>query len=720
MAFFLILVSPLAKPAGNGFGQETKDQTTQQQVARYEASGDLTAAKALLNREADAHPNDASAQQSLAEFVCRHENAGCSAATAKWASVETDGNRKKLAQRQLLLLDYMLGKDINADLQQYQAAGGTDTSSPAKHKQKDYATVTVPGPLASFARMAALSPDLAPEDLLPALARNIVTNGYEASGNEALQQTEFLRLLVRYIGQARELQGMAKDGKIVISTCDSEETGALLKILGYRMRGSCGADIVLETVNPTRAFLTVDSGFPLTQLEQDLRANRRFELPYAATQVPVLYDAQYWLAALTRTGQTDFLDAFLSDPSLARLYLGLSHLDRAAAEALRKQAPPAKLKIYSHVLDFFGGMFDVRNGSAVVPGSPKVWTALVGVSPSNPGAFFEKLVATDDGWLASYFDSLSRLRGPALAYLTQSDRLKRNYEALRGKVTSPGPARPVFRSSTDLMLLTNSLSVDANGEMHVPGSLEVWRTLFIKHPHGKYDGKLTRSAQSWRSSDDLLEALFGLSRKSVENEPLKIFLVLNDIDRDRAKPISAELAATLVADYRSFGPQYSIFADSPTLSEASIAKYLEWCAGSMKMRDNLLRSDALGSSQALVELWRILCRQDSIPQAARDRVFRQIIEPFTTVKQEADVFDAARAGLDKLLAASDAKGAGLSKQERLVELLVGKVRPAGPVSPAEGFLRIFDAQRLTRRAQGPERSVGAPRGNRALARISFL
>ena len=90
--------------------------------------------------------------------------------------------------------------------------------------------VTVPGPLPSFARMAALSPDLAPEDLLPALARNIVTNGYEASGNEALQQTEYLRLLIRYISQARELQGMAtKEGKIVISTCDSEETGALLK-----------------------------------------------------------------------------------------------------------------------------------------------------------------------------------------------------------------------------------------------------------------------------------------------------------------------------------------------------------------------------------------------------------------------------------------------------------------------------------------------------------
>ena len=180
--------------------------------------------------------------------------------------------------------------------------------------------VTVPGPLSSFARIAALSPDLAPEELLPALARNVVTNGYEASGNEALQQTEYLRLLIRYIAQARELQGMTKDKSIVIPTCDSEETGNLLKIFGSWMRGSCGADIVL-TVNPTRAFLTVDSGFPLTQLEQDLRANHRFELPYAPTQVPVLYNADYWLAALNRNDKSDFIDAFLADPSLCRLYL---------------------------------------------------------------------------------------------------------------------------------------------------------------------------------------------------------------------------------------------------------------------------------------------------------------------------------------------------------------------------------------------------------------
>jgi hypothetical protein len=684
-ALSTILVSPLAKP----------DQATKDQVSRYESSGDLTAAKALLTDGAGANPTSGAAQQELAEFLCHHADSGCRDAIAKWVAVESDVNRKKLAQRQLLLLDYMSGKDTSADLEQYRAAGGTDLSPAGTRERTTYSTVMIPGPLSSFARMAALSPDLAPEDLLPALARNIVTNGYEAAGNEALQQTEFLRLTTRYVVEARELQAMAnKDGKIVIPTCDSEETGALLKILGYRMRGSCGADIVLETVNPTRAFLTVDSGFPLTQLEQDLRANHRFELPFAATQVPVLYSAQYWLAALNRNGETDFLDAFLSDPSLCRLYLGLSHLDRTTADALRKQASASKLKVYSHVLDFFGGMFQIRNGAAVVPGSPRAWASLVGVSPSNPGAFFEKLMAMDDGWLASYFDSLSRINGPTLAYLTHPDRMKRFYDALRGKVTSPGPARPVFRSSTDLMLLTNSLRIDENGQPHVPGNLEVWRTLFIKHPHGKYDGKLTRSAQTWRTSDDLIEALFGLSRKSVENEPLKIFLALNDIDRDRAKPISGEMAAKLIAGYRSFGAQYPLFADSPTLSEASMDRYMDWGASSMKIRDNLLRSDAVGATQALVELWRVLCRQNSIPRGARDDSFSKIIAPFVQVKQESDVFDAARGGVNILLAAAEAKGPG-TKQERLMELLVGKVREgATPVSPGENFLRIFDAQRL--------------------------
>jgi hypothetical protein len=671
------------------------------EVSQHELKGDLSGARSVLE-EAAGQPGNSSGAAALAEFLERHDDPGTRDAYLKWASEESDSAKRKLALRQIVLLDFMEAKksELQSDLERYRAAGGDDLRPPAgKMPASMFASVTIPGPLSSFARMAALSPDLAPEELLPSLARNVVTNGYEASGNEALQQTEYLRLLVRYIGQARELQAMTnRDHKIVIPNCDSEETGKLLKALGYRMRGSCGADIVLETVNATRAFLTIDSGFPLTELEQDLRANRRFELAFASTKVPVLYAAEYWLSALGKSGQADFIDAFLSDPSLCRLYLGLSRLDRPTAEALRKEAAPAKLKVYAHVLDFFGTMFQIRNGAAVVPGSPKVWASLVGVPPSNPGGFFFKLISVDDGWLASYFDALSRLNGPAFNYLTQPERTKRFYDALRGKITSPGPARPVFRSSTELLLLTTGLRIDANDRPHVPGNLDVWRTLFIKHPHGKYDGRLTRSANSWRTSDDLLEALFALSRKTVENEPLKIFLSLNDIDRNRAKPISPQVAARLIAGFRNYGAQYVMLADAPSLSEGSMEHYLDTCADMSANHDGLVKADAIGTFQALVELWQILARENAISSASEDATFAKLIEPFSHVRQETDVFIAGRSGVDLLLSAAQAPHTG-SREEQLVELLVGKVHaadPSAPFPPAENFLRVFDAQRLIR------------------------
>jgi hypothetical protein len=672
------------------------------QVAQHEATGDVAGARALLEEAASAGDN-AEAQAVYAEFLDRHRLPGRREAYLKWASLEPDKTRKLLALREAVLVDVEDGKSdaLNADVRAYRDAGGSELSPPvvtgakAAELSKLYSNVSIPGPLSSFARMAALSPDLAPEELLPALARNVVTNGYQAiSANEALEPTEYLKLLLRYVAEARELEELAgKDHAIVVPACDSEQTANLLKILGYRMRGSCGTDVVLETVNATKAFITVDSGFPLAELERDLRANRRFELPYAPTTVPVLYSAAYWLSALGKENG-NFLDGFLSDPSLCRLYLGLSKLDRPTAEAMRQQASAARLKVYAHVLDFYGNMFEVRNGAAVVPGSPQAWAELAGASPKNGGAFFEKILSTDDGWLASYFDALARIDGPTAAYLTEPARMKKFYWALKGKITTPGPARPVFRSSTELMLLTTGLRIDSNGQPHIPGDIDVWRNLFIKHPHGKYDGKLTRAASSWRNSDDVLEALFALCRKQVENEPLKIFLAENDVDRRRAQPISPALATRMANDYRAYSSQYSIFADAPGLSEASINRYLDLPGATSKISDTLVRQDTIGSVQALVGIWGILCRQGSIPLKDQDQTFAALIEPFVRVKGSSDVFDADRAGVTLLLSASHAP-AGSSEQDRLVDVLVGKP-VANPERPSAGeyFLRVFDAQRL--------------------------
>ena len=67
-----------------------------------------------------------------------------------------------------------------------------------------------------------------------------------------------------------------------------------------------------------------------------------------------------------------------------------------------------------------------------------------------------------------------------------------------------------------------------------------WRELFIKTPKGKYDAKLSKAAANWKEPDDVIEALFALCRKPVDNEPLKIFMALSDLDRNRTQPLKPE------------------------------------------------------------------------------------------------------------------------------------------------------------------------------------
>ncbi|HTM49510.1 MAG TPA: hypothetical protein VL285_12540, partial [Bryobacteraceae bacterium] len=421
--------------------------------------------------------------RAYAEFLDRHHDPAAREAYSRLAQAlqrtSAPAEQRAAVARRLAVLDLLAGdREASArHLQDYSAAGGKDLAlSPARTAAApNY--IEIPGPLRSFARMAALSPDVNPSDLLPALARNIVTNGYRATtANEALEQTEYLKLVIRYLSQARELEKLAGSGKTLrIDMCESPATADLLRVIGFRMRGGCGSDLVLETVNASRAFLTTDSGFPLADLELALRTNRPFTLDYQPTRVPILYTVDYWQPAKDKV-QGEFIDYLLGDPTLCRLYVALSKLDVETAEQLHQAIPSARLKIYAHVLDFFGGMFQIREGKVVVPGgalSEKEWADLDGgVNPDKGPAFIERMITRDDGWLASYFDSLARIEGPVKDYLTEPERLKRFYAAIRGKVTSPGPARPVFRSNTDMLLLTTRLRLDPDGKPHLPGGLE--------------------------------------------------------------------------------------------------------------------------------------------------------------------------------------------------------------------------------------------------------
>lgn len=677
---------------------------------QLEKSGDMSGARTAFAAAAQQAPADADALTEYAAFLLRYGDPDSRQAYGKaFAALKKSGDRANLAAvaRELTILDLLAGDRATAaqHLEAYHQAGGKDWPNAPGWKAPDAGNsakqfINVPGPLRSFGRMAAVSTDIRPEDVLPALARNVVTNGYQAShSNESLEQTEYLKLLHRYLSQARELEKLAGADKVIrIENCDSANAGELLRIIGYRMRGGCGSEVVLETVNATRAFLTTDSGFPLPELEQALRTNRPFTYDFHPSPVVVLYGSDYWLSAKEKENG-DFLEAFLGDPAMCRLYLGLSKLDPETAEDLRKTVAMPRLKAYAHVLDFFGAMFEIRNGKAIVPGgarSAAAWGELVGVSPDQGAAFFDKLLAKDDGWMASLYDALARIDGPVKDYLTEPARMKRFYAAVRGRVTSPGPARPVFRSNADMMLLTTRLRIDTTGRPVVPGNIEVWKNLFITHPHGKYDGKLTKSATGWKDPDDVLEALFALCRKSVENEPLKIFMALSDLDRFRAQPLAPATVDRLAHEYHMFGQQYAIFNDAPSVSDKTILQFLDAADAVNRMKDQGLRADTAGTLQALAGLWQIFCRQGSIAPNQADATLAGILAPFAQIHRDRDIYDAGKSGVVLLLKTAGTSDLSLP-QDHLLELLAGTSSTSDADAQAQvvqDMNRILEAQRI--------------------------
>jgi hypothetical protein len=673
-------------------------------AAQLERSGDPAQAHATLARAAQGS-HDPEVLQGYALFLDRYSDAGARAAYRNYLAVADASPISTKARRRLLVLDSIAGDHAayDADLTDFRSHGGQNwngTTGPQVSKPApDYATI--PGPLRSFARMAALAQDTPPEDLLPALARNIVTNGYQASHNsESLDQTEYLKLAFRYLSQARELSKLSgKDNHLRIETCESAQTGDVLRVLGFRMRGGCGSEVVLETVNAARAFLATDSGFPIAELEAALRTSKPFDYDFTPTRVPLLYPANYWTTEKER-GSGDFLDALMGDPGLARFYLGMAKLDRATADQLKNGVPMPRLRAYAHVLDFFGGLFEIRDGHAVVPGgsgSAAAWGEMTGVSPEKGPQFFERLLAKDDGWLASLYDSLERIRGPVQTYLTDPARLKRFYGAVRGNITSPGPARPVFRANSDMMLLTTRLRLDANGQAHVPGGIEMWKTLFASKSLGKFDSKIARAASGWKNSDDVLEALFALSRKTVDNDPLKIFMALGDMDRYRTTPLSSASAERLALNYAEMGSQYSLFSEGSAVSDATMMAFLDDAESIDRLRDTLLRQNAAASLQALDGLWQTFTRQGSITPDHADAALSSILKAFSDIRTERSVFDADRTSINILLNAAGIKPVIATNQEHILDLLAGgKASPDGETQQAivDEMHKILDAQRI--------------------------
>lgn len=546
------------------------------------------------------------------------------------------------------------------------------------------ATATIPGPLRSFLRMAGVSQKVSPDEVMPLLARNVFIVGYEGTGATG-HATEFLILLRRYVQQARELAALAgNDGIIRVTNCGDAKD--LLSILGYRARPDCGKiTTILETADARRAFLTIDSGFPLPELEKTLQGGNPFAYPYPSSRVPILLTEADWRAA-SKSGGSDagggLVDVLLRDPSVARLYYAWAHMDPETQASLQLSPGMKKLALLGTQLDFYGSFILIRSGSVVVPGGPAAepgWKDLVGANPHSPSEFVTKLLTKDDGWLASYFDSLSRVPLEQQAHFVEPTRLRQYYQALRGKNASPSATASVFRPDPNLLLLITRMQWEPNGDPHIPGNLQAWKTILKQKAIADAAHTANVDLKGWKTSDGLIEVMFGLSRLYIDGGPTDAFLTMSEIDAKRAAGhgLSPATVVLMAEKFREFRDQYLIFTEFPELDDASITAFLTTAESVGKIPDHTLRGNAMGIFEANVGLWQILARQGEIPGSKLTESWQETLKPFGHVTSSEQLFDAGRNSLAQVLRA--ATGESRLSQDEIVELMAGP-----PQTNAEG------------------------------------
>ena len=279
------------------------------------------------------------------------------------------------------------------------------------------------------------------------------------------------------------------------------------------------------TSDSERAFLTIDSGFPLTELEQDLRKNIPFTYPFPISRVPVLLHETDWsgLGSDHARRNQNLVDVMLRDRFVARLYWASPNSTlkpgwpSPARLACPSCSPTVPCSIFTEpksvsVPDTSWYRRDRCRGRVEEPGG------------SEPGVR-RRLRAPPVGKRQRLARGILRRDSPCQSGTTGTPYGKLAPEtSVRGlSITGSSGTRRQrrLRKAPSLLVLFTRLQWEPNGNPHVPGNLEVWKNL----PRQRIDAKILRDwnkrARGWNRPDQLIEAMAAASRIPTDNGPCR-------------------------------------------------------------------------------------------------------------------------------------------------------------------------------------------------------
>ena len=153
--------------------------------------------------------------------------------------------------------------------------------------------------------------------------------------------------------------------------------------------------------------------------------------------------------------------------------------------------------------------------------------------------------------------------------------------------------------------------------------------------------------RSISSPDQLVQAMFAVSRAKTDEGPVQIYLVTSELSACELPNIVWLLR--LCASWRANSTTLvinTIFSEFQELNDASIVLFMD-TAEALTNLPNPLRGNTLGMFQANIGLWQILARQGQYILSLRlNDSWQQVIKPFSGIRSAAQLYDAGLSSLE--------------------------------------------------------------------------
>lgn len=589
-----------------------------------------------------------------------------------------------------------------------QSVGHSQLSGPSAAQAQTEKGALIPGGLDALAFSAHAKEGAPPEKFLVEYCRTLVNwVGEVPTPNSKL----YVEGIQEHFQRIAALEALGKrDGNRVVLTLSINGKEArrssekALGLLGIKLRNANGA-VELDRgekkdqarKQETASALAIDE----VGIQEALKAGKPYPFEITDEWAPVYPSERLWREAFysSENEPGGIAMAMLRQPKMARLYVGMSYLDRKTASALLSSVSLAVLaQRYADLVYNYAAALAVQGGHAAVPGgrnAEAVWASLAGASPAQPGAFFSALLQQNNGKLLAFFFALSQLDRRHQEFFTANSSRASQFYKFFAESEQSRRGLSAYDSPFDQFL--RSVPLDSGGHVDFPGAPEIWTVAkgrsLADAQMAKMMKKVSKAAAP-EVEDELLLRLAQTRYKesSFHHTELENFLAVARIDLHRAKPLDEPSALLLAQNYIDFSSAYPYLTEITGLGYSDYLQFFN-AVERVKLHPLLDANLQLGQFHSLIEWICLLRIRHVINDGEAAALFKYVADQFNSSDSPSSYTVASLQSARAILEYCKPPDKNASADDKIRACLLGfNVRPES--RRAVEFQRVLQLQKV--------------------------